>query len=251
MNLDQLPHPIIFAHRGASAYAPENTLAAFELAIRQGAVACELDVKLSADKQVVVIHDQTVDRTTSHHGRVDQMTLAELRELDAGSHFDLAFKGEKIPTLDAVFELARQRIFINVEITNYAHPLDALPEKIAACVQRHRLEEGVMFSSFNWVSLVRIHRLVPQAPIGLLALPGKLGAAARGRPGQWVRYQSLHPEHQDVTAELVARTHQADCKLYTYTVNREEDMRRLLTLGVDGIFTDDLVLAHQVVSSLA
>jgi glycerophosphoryl diester phosphodiesterase len=99
-----LPRPTIFAHRGASAYAPENTLAAFELAIHQKADAIELDVKLSSDDQVVVIHDQTVDRTTNGTGRVNDLPLAALLELDAGSHFDIAYKGESIPTLSQVFE---------------------------------------------------------------------------------------------------------------------------------------------------
>jgi glycerophosphoryl diester phosphodiesterase len=90
--LTELPRPTIFAHRGASAYAPENTLAAFELALRQGADAIELDAKLTRDGHIVVIHDQTVDRTTEGRGRVKDMTLAELRKLDAGSHFDVAFQ---------------------------------------------------------------------------------------------------------------------------------------------------------------
>src|SRR5512139_2686581 len=94
-----LPRPTIFAHRGASAYAPENTLAAFQMAIQQGADALELDVKLTADGQVVVIHDQTTDRTTGVKGRVSDLTLHELRNLDAGSFFDIAFQGEMIPTL--------------------------------------------------------------------------------------------------------------------------------------------------------
>src|SRR3990170_393671 len=101
---NQLPRPVIFAHRGASAYAPENTLAAFSLAVRQKSDGIELDAKLSADGHVVVIHDQTVDRTTSSRGRVADLTLADLREMDAGSHFDVEYKGERIPTLEEVFE---------------------------------------------------------------------------------------------------------------------------------------------------
>src|SRR5512134_684431 len=105
--LGEFPRPMLFAHRGASAHAPENTVAAFELAVRQFKnlpPAVELDVKLSADKQVVVIHDQTVDRTTGSKGRVNQLTLAELKTLDAGSFFGPSFQGERIPTLSDVFE---------------------------------------------------------------------------------------------------------------------------------------------------
>ena len=95
--LNTLPQPVIFAHRGASAHAPENTLAAFELALEQGADGIELDVKLSADGQVIVIHDATVDRTTGAHGRVKDMSLAELRSLDAGSFFSEKFQEREDP----------------------------------------------------------------------------------------------------------------------------------------------------------
>ena len=102
--------PLIFAHRGASAHAPENTLAAFELAFQQNADVIELDSKLSADGHVVVIHDQSVDRTTNGFGRVSELTLAGLRELDAGSHFSATFHGEQIPTLVEVLEIFAGRI---------------------------------------------------------------------------------------------------------------------------------------------
>ncbi len=145
--LDMISNPVIFAHRGASNYAPENTLAAFDLAYRQGAKAIELDAKLTADGQVVVIHDQTVDRTTGGSGRVKEMRLAQLKELDAGSHFDVSFKGEPIPTLDEVFAAFGPFLFINVELTNYASLLDPLPEKVAGLVKKHKLSQRVMFSS--------------------------------------------------------------------------------------------------------
>lgn len=246
--LNELPYPIIFAHRGASAYAPENTLAAFELALRQGADAIELDAKLTSDGQVVVIHDQTVDRTTEGTGRVMDLTLSALRKLDAGSHFDVAFQGEPIPTLDEVFKAVGQLTFINVELTNYASPWDALPQKVAALVRRHKLTRRVLFSSFNPIALVRIRRLLPEAPIGLLASPGGSGSWARSWPGRLLHYQSLHPEVGDVTVSLVESVHRRDRRVFVYTVNKIEEMRRLFTLGVDGIFSDDPVLARQALT---
>src|SRR5512145_3180337 len=107
--LDSLPHPFIFAHRGASAHAPENTLAAFQLALAQHADGIELDVKLTADGHVVVIHDPTIERTTGAKGRVKDMSLADLRSLDAGSFFAQTFQREKIPTLEEVFETMGKR----------------------------------------------------------------------------------------------------------------------------------------------
>ncbi len=166
MKLSELPRRAIVGHRGACAYAPENTLASFELALRQGADAVELDAKLTVDGQVVVIHDQTVDRTTGGHGEVRSLTLAELKKLDAGSHFDIAFQGEPIPTLEEVFEAVGKRTYINVELTNYASITDSLPEKVVDLIKRHQLSGRVFFSSFNPIALYRARRLLPDVPIG-------------------------------------------------------------------------------------
>ena len=129
-----LPLPVIFAHRGASRFAPENTLAAFNLAVIQGADAIELDAKLTADGQIVVFHNQTLERTTSAIGKIGEKTLSELKELDASVHFDKIYQNERIPTLEEVFEAVGQRIFISVKLTNYASPNDRLPEKVADLV---------------------------------------------------------------------------------------------------------------------
>jgi glycerophosphoryl diester phosphodiesterase len=137
---------MVFAHRGASKYAPENTIAAFQLAVEQCADAIELDAKLSADGKVVVIHDQTVDRTTNGTGRVNKLTLSELKELDAGSFFDRKFAAERIPTLDEVFESVGKRIFINVELTNYASRNDELIPLVVEIVKRHGIHKNVLFS---------------------------------------------------------------------------------------------------------
>jgi len=242
--------PIFFAHRGASAHAPENTLAAFDLALRHEADAFELDAKLSADGQVVVIHDQTVDRTTDGEGDVGNMTLAALQELDAGSFFDIAFRGERIPTLAQVFEAFGHKTYINVELTNYAFPNDDLPERVAELVKHHRLEKRVLFSSFNPRALLKARRLIPEVPLGLLALPGRRGWWARSWLGRIVvSYDALHPESTDVTAGLVASAHRRGHRVNVWTVNQPEEMKRLFALGVDGIFTDDPKLARQVLTT--
>jgi glycerophosphoryl diester phosphodiesterase len=246
----QLASPIIFGHRGASAHAPENTLAAFELAIQQGADAIELDAKFTADGQVVVIHDQTVDRTTNGHGLVRNLSLAQLLKLDAGSHFDIAFSGEPIPTLDEVFEAVGTKTYINVELTNYVSPFDQLPIKVAQLVKKFGVAKRVMFSSFNPFALLRIHRYLPEIPIGLLATPGPSGAWARSGFGRIVPYQSLHPETTDISHHLIDRVHRRGKRLYVYTVNRPEDMIHLFSMDVDGIFTDDPLLARQVLTSV-
>ncbi len=243
-----LPRPTVFAHRGASAHAPENTLAAFELAVAQAAPALELDAKLCADQRVVVIHDQTVDRTTNGSGRVADLPLTALKTLDAGSHFDPAFRGEPIPTLDEVFETVGKKIFINVELTNYASPRDALPEKVAQIVQAHGMEARVLFSSFNPIALRRIHRLLPQAPLGLLATPGWSGIWARSPLGRIVPYTALHPAAGDVTPQMILAQHRRCRRLHAYTVNDPQQMARLFAWGIDGIFSDDPALALEQLS---
>jgi glycerophosphoryl diester phosphodiesterase len=247
----QPPHPLVFAHRGASAHAPENTIAAFLVALQQGADGIELDAKLTADGHVVVIHDQTVDRTTMISGRVRDMPLEALLELDAGSHFDVAFKGEPIPTLEQVFEGMGQDVLINIELSNYASPFDDLPEKVAALVKRHHMTERVLFSSFSPFALRRAQRLLPDVPIGLLALSGRRGGWARGRFGKLlISYQSLHIELEDVTEALIERVHKDENKIFVYTVNQASDMFRLFDQEVDGIYTDDPLLARRVIDSI-
>jgi len=244
-----LPHPTLFAHRGASAYAPENTLVAFELAAHQNADAIELGAKLSRDGQVVVIHDQTVDRTTDGSGKVGELTLAEIKELDAGSTYDQAFRGEKIPTLNEVFEAVGGKLVINIELTNYASPLDGLPKKVATLTQAHALENHVLFSSFNPIALFKIHKLLPSVPLGLLAIPGVGGAWARSFLGRFIPYQALHPEIRDTTEGLIHHCHQLNKRVHTYTLNHAEPMLQLFKWGIDGVFTDDPPLAHRTRST--
>ena len=246
-----LPAPFIFAHRGASAHAPENTLAAFALAIRQGAPAIELDVRLSADGQVMVIHDATVDRTTDGSGRVADLPLAALKQLDAGAKFNVQFKGERIPTLDEVFETVGRQLFINVELANYiqnhmADPVDGMIERVAEIVRRHGLQSRVLFSSFDTENLRRMRSLLPEVPCGLLA--GTLWHGRQARRTEWQQdtYTTLNPLFLDTTRSLVRRVHARGKRVFVYTVNSPFTMRRLRRLGVDAIITDDPPLAKRI-----
>jgi glycerophosphoryl diester phosphodiesterase len=244
-----LPRPSIFAHRGSKAHAPENTLAAFELAIKQKADAIELDVKLCADGHVVVMHDSTVDRTTDGTGPVRKLPLAALKELDAGSYFDVAFRGEPIPTLEEVLEAVGKRIPINIELTNYASPSDSLPAKVAELVTRHGLERQVMFSSFNPLALVRVRRYFPKIPNGLLGLDGIAGAWTRTRLADLIPHEALHPWVGNVDEALVKWTHGRGRRLHVYTVNDPGQMSDLYAWGADGIFTDDPLLARETLAA--
>lgn len=244
--LTTLPQPIVFAHRGASAHAPENTLAAFNLALEQGADGIELDVKLSADGHVVVIHDPTVDRTTGANGRVKDLKLDELRAMGAGSFFADTFKDEKIPTLEEVFESVGKKTFINVELTNYTTRNDQLVESVCMLVKRFGLQKQVLFSSFLGSNLSKSRSYLPNVPTGLLALEGIPGAWHRSFGFAFGKYDALHPNLRDASQEQIYFVHRLNRRVHVWTVNEEDDMRRLFKWGVDAIFTDDPQLAVKV-----
>ncbi len=244
MVFDRLPKPAIIAHRGASAHAPENTLAAFQRAVQEGADGIELDVMLTADRQVVVIHDTRVERTTNGSGQVAAMTLAGLKQLDAGSWFDGAFMGEKIPGLDEVFHAVGQKTAINIELKNYQSLWDDLPEKTARIVQKHALEQSVFFSSFNPAALWKIKKLLPNCPIGLLTTPGRFGRVIHTLGGAVLQPQALHPHYSRVNSAYVQAARDKSYRIMVWTVNQPEEMLRLAELGVDGIITDDPALAQ-------
>jgi glycerophosphoryl diester phosphodiesterase len=247
--LEQQSQPVIFAHRGASAWAPENTLASFRLAVEHGAPAIELDVKLTADRQVVVLHDQTVDRTTNGHGDLRQFTLADLRQLEAGSRFSASYQGERIPTLVEVFEAVGAQVYINIELTNYASPADGLAGLVAGLVRKYAMQNRVMFSSFHPFNLLHTRSLLPKTPAGLLTLEGRAGRLGRGLLGRWVTPAILHPYFQDVHERFMQRQKQLHRRVHVWTVNDPHEMLRLASLGVDGIFTDDPRLALETLNA--
>jgi glycerophosphoryl diester phosphodiesterase len=239
MNLwNDLPRPLVIAHRGDRAFAPENTLTAFRQAVEKGAEAIEFDVKLTADGQVVVLHDQTVDRTTDGKGDISQLTLAQAREFDANVQFPDRFPAEHIPTLEEVFETVGHSLLMNIELTNYATRSDSLVPRVVELVKAHAIQERVLFSSFLARNLRKTSALLPDTPCGLLTLKGLLGL--EGRLLGWRKgVQALHPYYTDVSPGLMDRLHAAGKRVNTWTVNGEKDIKNMISLGVDGIITDD------------
>jgi glycerophosphoryl diester phosphodiesterase len=212
--------PFIFAHRGASAQAPVNTIRAFECAATLGADGIELDVRRTKDGHLVVIHDETVDATTNGAGRVADLTLNEMQRLDAG-------EGERIPTLDAVFaSVGTQFSCINVEIKEVGIEPDVL-----TCIRRHQMAEHVLLSSFQVAVLHACVRLAPEIPVAFLfSQPSGFAEADH--------WQILHPRHTLVTPEQMALWRQTGKIINAWTVNEPIEMQRLIDLGIDGIITD-------------
>jgi len=244
--LSSLPTPAVFAHRGYSIRAPENTIAAFDLAIHHSADGIELDAKLTNDGRVVIIHDQTVDRTTNYQGRVKSFTLKELQVMDAGSHFDQIFEGEKIPSLDEVLHRFGNKTFINIELTNYSDPFNDLPLTVARMLSTKGLIHNILISSFNPIALYKFHQILPDVSLGFLILPGKKGFWARIITNLLVPYDSLNIEFNDVSKEFVNKFHSKNKKIFVYTVNNPDDIRKMAMYKVDGIITDDPSLARQI-----
>ena len=230
--------PMVIAHRGDSAHAPENTLVAFSLAQERGADAVEFDVKLTGDGQVIILHDQSVDRTTNGHGDIRNFSLSQVKELDAGGWFDPKFSNERIPSLDDVFSQIGGRILMNIELTNYATPGDLLVERVAELVLKFKVTNSVLFSSFFLGNLRKAKRLLPGIPCGMLASKGIKGFP--WRTWGWRRgMDALHPYLTDVSETLVSKVHRKGKRINVWTVNDPGEMDRLLALGIDGIFTDD------------
>jgi len=238
--------PLNFAHRGASGHAPANTMAAFLLAAEMGADGIELDVHLSADVELVVIHDHAVDSTTDGQGPVSALSLAELQQLDAGSWFAPRFAGERIPTLRQVLEAVGQRLLINVEIkVAPGHHPPTLEREVVRLIEEGGMVDRVLISSFSPRSLRRVRRLNRRIPLGLLysrPAPAVLPALLH-----WLRlsYDALHPHHSLVDARAIARARERGQRVNVWTVNDAREMRRMCDLGMDGIITNyPDVLSH-------
>lgn len=243
--IHQLAAPYIIAHRGAKAYAPENTLPAFVLAAEQGAEAVELDAKLTSDGVVVVFHDQTLERTSNGSGRLVDKDLAYLKGLDAGSHFSAEFAGTRIPTLEEVLDTVAGRLLVNIEITNYLTPQDGLPERIADVVRQCNAVERVHFSSFDMRNLVRIKSRLPACPVGYLTKPTLKGVYDNWRLDYSESPEFIHPFYLTTYAWWVGRQKRAGRRIHAWTVNDPAQIRLLVGMGVDGIITDDPLMARK------
>jgi glycerophosphoryl diester phosphodiesterase len=226
--------PRVVAHRGASAFAPENTVASYKWAMERGSTAHECDVHLTSDGEIVVIHDDTLDRTTSGTGRVDATTLASIRSLDAGSWFHRKFTGEPVPTLDDVLEVTRGTVLV-VEIKEGPGMVEAIRDLLDARQQR---DEVVIFS-FDHDMIRTAHELLPDVPSVFLAWRedqayGSLDVAeAMGLGASAIGF-----DHRTVTKELVQTAHAAGLAVFAWTANKRTAIRRVRGLGVDVVISD-------------
>ncbi|MFQ6028939.1 MAG: glycerophosphodiester phosphodiesterase [Dehalococcoidia bacterium] len=226
------------AHRGASGLAPENTLAAFRRALEVGADTLELDVHLSQDGHVVVIHDSTLDRTTSGTGAVSRLTLEQIKELDAGSWFAPEFAGEKVPTLQEVLDLAEADTLFEVELKTFSIWPKGIVKEVVDVITRKGMEDRVVIQSFNPLALFHVKRANSAIATGLL-YSGDLPLPLRNR---WLT-PLAHPDSLNVGMDLATADHVAEMRAKGYpvvvwTVDQPDDMQRMIDLGVNGIMTN-------------
>lgn len=225
--------PLVVAHRGGSADAPENTLVAFRTAIAHGATAAECDVHLSADGVVVVIHDPTLDRTTNGAGPVAAKTLAELRTLDAGAWMSPSFASERIPELRELLALAAGRLTLLVELKAG----DGLEERVTTLLASERRDD-VVLTSFDPERLARAKTLLPTVPTILLGRHRGPGPPVLVETAVQLEAAAVGVEQEGVDPPFVEAAHRAGLGVFAWTVNDADAARRLAALGVDGLITD-------------
>src|SRR5882724_11727949 len=224
------------AHRGASGHCPENTRAAFLRAIELGADLVELDCQVTRDGAVVVIHDETLDRTTSGHGRVRDHTLREIKALDAGRWFGPQFEGEEVLTLEEAVELLHGNVGLNLEIKGEDSP-GRLEIQCVGIVRSLRFFDQTVFSSFTPARMRLVRDLGEDARIGILVDRGGSWNAALTLAAE-LGAEAIHPERTLVRAATVSEAHRLSLEVRTWPVNRPNDILSLAAVGVDGIFSD-------------
>lgn len=227
-----MPGVLAIGHRGAAGHMPENTMPSFEKALELGADALEFDVALTRDGIPVVIHDDTLDRTTDGRGPVEAASFAEIAGLDAGAWKTVP---THVPTLEEVLREYAPRTLLNLEIKMSPRRVEIV-DACAEAVRAAKAEEAVVFSSFDHDALRLLRHVLPEARIGVLSVA--TGFEHAMRCAAEIRAENVHPPVVLVGPVLVARAHAAGLRVWTWTANSREIIRAAVAAGVDGIFSD-------------
>jgi glycerophosphoryl diester phosphodiesterase len=243
---------VVMGHRGFKDVAPENTMGSFKKTLQVGADMIELDVHLSKDGELIVMHDATVDRTTNGTGAIKDKTLEELKKLDAGSKFSPVFKDERIPTLEEVLQFAKDKISVNIEIKKEAVEENPAPgmgveEKVANLVAKYDMVEHVIICSFSPLALSRIKQINPMLPTGYLIvtepfLTSQVNMAAK------VKADAVHEYRSFVSKREIENAHKYNIHENVWTVDKPHNMADLIDRGVDALITDRPDLALKVLA---
>lgn len=234
-----------FAHRGFSGKYPENTMLAFKKAIEAGADGIELDVQLTKDGELVIIHDETIDRTTDGRGLVADYTYEELCRFDASFIYRGQMGFNKIPTLREYLELVKDKnIITNIELKTGILEYLGIEEKVWKLIQEYKIEDKVIISSFNHYSVLRMKNIAPNLKYGLLSETWLINA---GKYTHELDIQCYHPVHYNLVPEVIDEIKKYGIEINTYTVNKEKDMRYLIEKGIDIIIGNFPDLAGKII----
>ncbi len=230
----------VIAHRGFSGIAPENTLASIKKALELQVDFIEIDVHQTKDNEIVVIHDDTVDRTTGGVGRINEFTLSQLRKLDAGVWKGKEFQGERIPTLDEVLALVKGKSKLLIEIKDTYNEYEGIEERTLELIERHSAKKSCILQSFDDFSLLNIRAIDQTGSFELHKLLEFDVSSLFEEINEGVyRYvKAINIDYALLTAEMVDKIHQNKFQVFTWTVNTEDAIRSVIKMGVDGIISN-------------
>jgi len=226
---------LVLGHRGAAGHAPENTMISFKKGIECGSDMLELDIHVSSDGEVVVMHDSDVVRTTNGKGPIENMTLAEIKKLDAGIKFDPKFAGERVPTLKEVFDYTKGRIPVVVEIKGDPFPTPGVEEKLVKILRDFNIVEETMAIAFHHSCLKRLKEIEPRLKTGVLYVAEIVDPLALAK---MVGADSLRPGWQYWTKDYVGKVQAAGLSASTWNANTRDVMDRLVPMGFASIGAD-------------
>lgn len=236
-------HPYIVAHRGISGKCPENTFAAFEMALGlPGIDLIELDVRLSRDEEVIVLHDRTLQRTTTGNGPARKCYLSELKEHDAGSWFEPRFSNERIPSLNEILEISKGRLFVNIEMKSdlfHKEPDGLLEKKVLDTVRSNNMVDQVLISSFNHRLVSNIKKLEPRLRTGVIYSLYRDFFYSPARLAEDANADVFVCAKHELRKWMIHDMHVQGKAIYVYTLNAVTDVFRIARLGVDAILSDN------------
>ncbi len=231
---DMSSNILLIAHRGASNIAPENTLKAFQKAIDLKADYVEFDVHQSMDGELIVIHDPNTFRSTGHNGSIKKMTLPEIKELNAG-------EGEQIPTLEELIKLAKGKIGLQLEIK-----ASGIAQKIVNALRNANLIDSTIISSFIHKELSEVQKIEPNAKIAALIVGIRKNKTLQKAIDNKFGY--IHPQYKTIKKSFIDAAHENNIMVNAWTVDGRDDMEKLIAMGIDGIITNDIELAKEVLN---
>jgi glycerophosphoryl diester phosphodiesterase len=243
----------IIAHRGASAYFPENTLPSFEGAIAMGADMVEFDVQLTADKEVVVFHDENISRCMNGKGRIADHTLAQLKKLDAGNWYGKDFKDTRIPTLAEALSVCKNKIAVNIEIKTESVSkmfFGGIEEKCLKIVKQDGMNDHVVFSSFDPRAIMHLKQIDNNVTVAVLFEKKHYGSKLPSDIIESVGADAFNCSSSEFNQKWLANVKLNNIPVNIYTVNDAKNMRRFINMGVSGIFTNKPDILKRVAAEI-